>query len=480
MSRSARLSMSRGAALSLVRLISGVIRVKVVALALGVGGVGIFSLAQQVNITAVSVVGLGLAVPIINLGRPSIAAARFADAGQVAGSALAILALNIAVLILAGLIAGPSLMQSYGQSDQWLLWALIAAIILGAAASSFWEGLSYLSDRFDIYTKAGIASALADMVCIAFGAWAYGLRGAVLALPAGPLALFLAYALLLRRDRIAREVLGKLSFSIAQLPHLMTYSAMMFGAGALINVGLTATRAEVVTTTGAAANGYLQTITSLSGYLLSFVTTGFYGHLHAQAAAEGDTPQVRAELKNALRLGLLISFTGCGAAVALADYLIPLFFSGEFRPAAQLMIAYMPGEFCYQALILLMGYQLTVSRRRRYLGWGLGYIGILFAIAMAAIPSTGAWGYVGAHVVASAAMLSIAGFTCRRTGQIDPSLVRLLLGLFGTLVVVSGVISYGHSHGLARSTALVGLLPFAISGLILAKELLGAFRSSSR
>jgi len=359
MSRSAKLNMSRGAVLSMVRLASGIIRVKVVALALGVGGVGIFALAQQVSITAVSLVGLGLATPIINLGRPSVARARYSDAGEVAGSALAILALNITILILVGLIAGPGLMQSYGQSDQWLLWALVAAIILGAAASTFWEGMSFLSDRFDIYTKAGIASALADLVFIASGAWAYGLRGAVLALPMGPLVLFAAYALLLRRDPIAREVLGRLSFSLARLRPLLTYSAMMFGAGAVTSIGLTAARAEVVTTAGAAANGYLQAITSLSGYLLSFLTTGFYGHLYARAAAEGDTPQVRAELKSVLRLGLLISFTGCGAAIALAGYLIPLFYSGQFRPAIGLMIAYMPGEYCYQALILLVGYQLA-------------------------------------------------------------------------------------------------------------------------
>ena len=58
MSRSANLSMSRGAALSLARLVSGIVRVKIVALALGVGGVGIFALALQVNVTAVSLVSM--------------------------------------------------------------------------------------------------------------------------------------------------------------------------------------------------------------------------------------------------------------------------------------------------------------------------------------------------------------------------------------------------------------------------------------
>jgi len=71
-------------------------------------------------------------------------------------------------------------------------------------------------------------------------------------------------------------------------------------------------------------------------------------------------------------------------------------------------------------------------------------------------------------------MLGVAAFTCRRTGQIDRSLMRLILGLLATLAAVSAVLSFGDSHGLARSTALLGLVPFAISGLILARDLSGA------
>jgi len=465
--------MSRGAALSLVRLISGVIRVKVVALALGVGGVGIFSLAQQVNITAVSVVGLGLAVPIINLGRPSIAAARFADAGQVAGSALAILALNIAVLIVAGLIAGPSLMQSYGQSDQWLLWALIAAIILGAAASSFWEGLSYLSDRFDIYTKAGIASALADMVFIAFGAWAYGLRGAVLALPAGPLVLFLAYALLLRRDRLAQPVLRNLTFSASQLPRLLSYSAMMFAAVALTNVGLTVARTSVLLSAGPAANGGLQTATSLSAYILAFVTTGFWGHLHARAAADGDTAEVRAELHHALDRGLLMSFTGCGLAIVLADYLLPLFFSSQFISAASLLAVYMPGEFCFQFLTLLISYQLTVSLRRRYLAWSLAYVALLVPIALASIPRFGSMGFVAGHATGSIIALGLAGFLCWKRGQVRCSLILRAAMLLSILIGTSVFMLLLRDR--IGPWSLLAVLPFVASGARVSWQLLQGF-----
>jgi O-antigen/teichoic acid export membrane protein len=245
---------------------------------------------------------------------------------------------------------------------------------------------------------------------------------------------------------------------------------MMFGAGALINIGLTAARAKVLVEAGAAANGYLQTVTSMSAYILSFVTSGFYGHLHARAAAAGDTPEVREELNKALRLALIMIFTGCGAAAMLAEYIIPLFFSGEFRPAADLMIAYMPGELCYQLLVLLMGYQLTISRRRRYLAWGLGYIGMMTAIAMIAIPELGAAGYVLAHVAASLLMLCVATFISYRTGQVTASMVGSIAALAILLALMAAMLLYPPG-GLRWLAQLILLVPVALTGVVTLKAL---------
>jgi len=482
-SKSASTSLAAGAALSAARLLSGLIRVKVIALAIGVAGVGVFSLVQQVNLTAMSLVGMSLAVPIINLGRPSVAAGKSAEAGQVAGTALAILAVNIVLLLLLTLFLGRGavLRIGHGELDPVLLWPLVAAIILGAAASTFWEGLSYLSDRFDVYTRAAIVSAFADMLCVGAAAWMYGLRGAIIALPAGPLVLFAFYALLLRRDPIAREVVRNLSFSAAQLPRLLTYSAMMFAAVALTNVGLTAARTAVLVHVGAAANGNLQVATSLSAYILAFVTTGFWGHLHARAAAAGDTAEVREELNHALEGGLLMAFTGCGLAAVLADYLVPLFYSSQFRDAVPLVIAYMPGELCFQFLTLLISYQLTVSMRRRYLAWSLGYVGLLVLVAAVAVPRYGAAGYVAGHVAASAIMAAVAAYLCLVRGQIRVWLVLRAALLIGVLALTSAALLYFRDA--PAPWRMLALIPFLISGAIVSWQMLqgvGLVRRTSR
>jgi O-antigen/teichoic acid export membrane protein len=476
-SRSAGKSMASAGVLSAARLITGVIRVKVVALALGVGGVGIFSLLQQVNLTGISLVTMSLAVPIINLGRPRVKDGTPEAAGRVAGTALALVALNALILIVVAAVAGGDLFRRIGTGalEPLLLWALVLSILFGAMASSFWEGMSFLADRFDIYVRAGIASTLVDVLCVAGGAWLYGLRGAVIAMPLGAVVLFGSYALLLRHDPIARQVLKNLSLSTRELPRILGYSAMMFAAVALTNVGLTAVRAKVLLEAGASANGYLQTVTSLAAYTLAFVTTGFWGHMHARGAAEGDTPEVRAELHQALRLGVLISFTGCGAAVVLADYLIPLFFAPRFAPAAPLMVTYMPGELCYQLLYLLTAYQLTINRRRRYLAWSLGYIGLLAGAGAAAIPRYGAAGYVAAHIAAAVTMLVVAGFICWRSGQVPLKLLAMAGSLAALLAVMSALLIWLHLHGPVGPVVLLGLIPVGVTGAIAAKELLGGF-----
>jgi len=481
MSRSANLSMSRGAALSLARLVSGIVRVKIVALALGVGGVGIFALALQVNVTAVSLVSMSLAVPIINLGRPRVVAGDFGRTGEIAGTALAILAINVGVLLLASaLLGGPLILWiGQGQLDPTLLWPLVAAVILGALASSFWEGITYLSDRFDVYAKAGIASAIADMLFVAVGAWTHGLRGAIIALPAGPLVLLSSYALLLRRDRLARPVLTRLAISADQFPPLLTYSAMMFGAVALTNLGLTTARAAVLFYGGPSANGGLQTATSLSAYILAFVTTGFWGHLHARAAASGDTEEVRNELHHALDRGLLMAFTGCGLAMVLADYLLPLFFSRQFSSAAPLLIAYMPGEFCFQFLTLLISYQLTVSLRRRYLGWSITYIALLVAIALLAVPRFGAPGFVAGHVAGSALTLGLAVSLCWKKGQLNMPLI--LRGLIYLSILVGTAAFMLTLRDKVGAWSLLALIPFVASGALVSWQLaqgLGIIRHS--
>jgi PST family polysaccharide transporter len=457
-----------GGALSLARLLSGLVRVKVLALALGVEGVGVYAILLQLYLTGVAAVSMSLAVPIINLGRPKLAAGEIADAGSIAGTALAVVSINAVLLIVLAAAFGEALFGQLGigATAHGFVWPVAVAIVIGACSGAFWEGMSFLCDRFDIYVRVGMIGAVADMLLVAGAAALFGLKGAVYAMPVGISTMFIAYAIYFRRDPTARQVLHNLSAKLSLLPQLFAYSAMMFLSIALTNAGLTYLRSRVLVEAGATANGYLQTVTSMSAYLLAFVMTGFWGHLHARAAAEGDTPGVRQELAKSLDLGLLISFTGCGVAAVTAPFIIPLFYSPEFTGAADQLIAYMPGELCFQLLSMMIAYQLTVSLRRVYLTLNLGYIALLVAIGTVLIPIIGGIGYVAAHVTASLLMLGAAGLFGWFRGQGSGRFLATAATMVASLGALSGALLYGRQAGYPPAYFLPALLPFGVSGIV--------------
>src|SRR5439155_6854714 len=164
-------------------------------------------------------------------------------------------------------------------------------------------------------------------------------------------------------------------------------------------------------------------------------------------------------------------FTGCGTAVVLADYLIPLFFARQFIAATPLRIAYMPGELCYQLLYLLTSYQLTISRRRRYLAWNVGYVGLLTAVGIVLIPHYGALGYVAAHVSAAVIILAIAATVCWRSGQLPPRILAMAGALAAGLAAMSALLIWLHAHKTVGPIELFGLVPVGVTGAMAAREL---------
>src|SRR5258706_12262416 len=96
MKRLALRNMASGGALSAVRLAMGVVKIKIVALWLGVAGGGLFSLLAQAGITRTALVSMSLAAPMINIGRRPVPAEAYRPAGRVAGTLLSGLPVNTA------------------------------------------------------------------------------------------------------------------------------------------------------------------------------------------------------------------------------------------------------------------------------------------------------------------------------------------------------------------------------------------------
>ena len=138
------------------------------------------------------------------------------------------------------------------------------------------------------------------------------------------------------------------------------------------------------------------------------------------------------------------------------------------------MIAYMPGELCYQLLFLLTAYQLTISRRRRYFAWSAGYVLLLTFVGYLAIPPFGPLGYVGAHVSAAVLMLCATAAICWHTGHVRASFVSLAVVLVGLMALLSAGSFYLLDHPEAEAWRLIGLVPVGVTAAIAARDCLAA------
>ena len=392
----------QGGGLSLVKLVTGLAKIKVLAALLGVEGLGLLSLALQFQATAVGLVSMSLAVGVINIGRPLWVRDDAEAAGAVLGTALSIVAIN-ALLFLAAFALfqyafDGAVISSFEAHGPGLLWLIALAAVVVSFANVLWEGLSFLVDRFDVYVRTNIVASFFDAILFSGGAWLFGLKGALVASLFSSLSLFAIYTVFSARAPAVRRILVQIGVARHWVRPLFSYSVLMLTTTAVGLACMFFARAYLTATSGEAANGYLQVVTALAAYMLPFVMTGVWGHLHPTAAASGDSEIARLELRRTLVASMRLASAGCVAVVVGAPLLVQLVYSSAFLAARQYIPVYFAGELCF-ILVSVMGvYLLAVGKKWAYfIGYTLYHATLLGGVVWLA-ESAGPWAYVIAHM----------------------------------------------------------------------------------
>jgi O-antigen/teichoic acid export membrane protein len=399
----------QGAGLSAVKLASGLVKIKALALLLGVSGVGTLSLALQFQQTIIYFVSMSLGVGVINLGRPRLVAGDPAGADRILGTALGVVAINATAFLVAfAAFYGP--LSRLVRPDGGVppdMWPVAFAAVIGSFTPVIWEGLAFASDRFDLYVKANIAGAVLDAVLFIAATALFGLQGAVAATVISAALLFTVNAMLI--VPVARKVglLRRPSFDLRDVGPALSVGATTLVALGAVSAAQFGARSYVAATAGTTANGYLQVSTALAAYLAPFVTNGVWGHLHPIAAAEGDNERARTELRAILGHCVRLAVAGALGAVIVAPILVPLAYTHSFAPAAGYLPVYFCGEIFFLTSQVGLVYLLGVSARYRFIALNLIYAGALIAgtiFTHQVMHLTGAWPYVAAHAGAATAM----------------------------------------------------------------------------
>lgn len=448
-----------GGFLGVLRLGVGFVRVKFLALMVGIAGVGLMAQANQFYLFSLSVITLSMAAGIINRIRaPGRLNNRHLQA-QTQGTALVtILALIFIFLIIVIIFQNSIINQAFrgSLSFKQFIPALIG-LPFAAIASGYFEGIYFSRDRYDLYIKSSAWASIIEIFSYITLVSLYGLQGALVALGLSGIILFVSFSIHLKKLNEKLTTLISFHFNWTELYEILKYCvAVISGAGVGYFVILWL-RGDVLQFLGPSGNGLLQPALALSAYTLPLITNGIWGHLHPEGSKSGDTSAARVELSKVL---LMVLFLSAGASITLltfCDTIIWLAFSKEFVQSRILFPYQFTADFFYHIFYVLSVYFLSTSRLKNYIFLWLTYFSILFFSVKILMPLLGITAYSLGHFISSFTMGGFALLWMIRLNAVSKKIAWHFFILL-SLVTLCALAHYSNTNFyLKNSIWLVGV-----------------------
>lgn len=401
---------------SLVNIVIGVAKVKVLAVLLGPAGIGLMGLLQNVMAVASSVAGCG-----VHTSGVRQLAANPEDANTTALVRRSLLS-AIALLGVAGLLGVWLLRASisrwvfdddiYAREVGWLGFGVLLTLIAGAHTAVL-QGLRRVDDLAKVSILSAIVGALTGVATVYW----LGRDGVVWFVLLAPAANALVAYIFARRVPLANAAWDNRAVR-GQWRSMLQLGVPLMAAGLVMLLTQLAARAIVLREFGLEASGLFQAAWAISmiyvGLVLNALATDYYPRLSSDI---GDPARATAIVHEQVEMTLLLAAPALMAMITLAPWVTRLLYSDDFGPAADILrwqavgdvlkVASAPVVFVFLASGrggLAIGVQLAWSAA--YLGAlllglpGLGLVstGVSFAVAFAAyylIVATAAYGLIG-------------------------------------------------------------------------------------
>jgi PST family polysaccharide transporter len=425
---------------SVATVVAAILRAKILAHWLGPEGTGV--LAQLASLTAVL-------VPLGTLGVGNGLVTMIADA-RAKGDDARVRAIERTALTLAWLVGGSlaifailaSPMLANGiYHDGGFAWAVILGGItvpLSAVASL---RISILQGHQAVRAMAGLNFVIAasGIVTIIPLAYFYGVRGAVAQL------VVIAAIYAWWSGRLVKPLLPSRAVPApARAPRIdraLVRPLLRFGASALL-VGLSSTltllilRSILVQKLGLGPNGIYQVCVGVSGLLMPTILNAITATVWPEIASQATDADAAPSMRSAVRLTFLLTTGFCAGILIGAPIWVPLFYSGKFLPALDLLPLQFLGDY-FRAAAWMFGIWLVPRNRLKpWVAFDLVYGVTLLLAFILLVDRIGlksvVIGYVLAHVTHAVLHYALAR---RALGfRLGPDNRRLLLASLALLV----------------------------------------------
>ena len=330
---------------SAATVVAAIARAKVLAFVLGPGGTGLLAQLSALTSMLVPLATLGLGNGVTAM----IATARArGDTGLVARVRSTALTLTwIVGLTLAALtaLASPWLAQALYHDGRWTWVVLLGAATIPLSAIASLR-VSILQGYEAVKAMAGLNGiiALASVVTIVPLAWFLKLPGAVSQLVIVAAVYVLASGLMVRRNApVDSSVQTRIDRGL--LRPLLRYGSSALLVGLASTLTLLILRSVLVSRLGLEPNGVYQVCVGISGLYMPLILNSITAVVWPQIAAQRTDEETTATMRQSLRLGLLLMTGAAGGMLAGAPIWIPLFYSGRFLPALDLLPFQFLGDY---------------------------------------------------------------------------------------------------------------------------------------
>lgn len=324
---------------SLINILIGLLRMKLVAVLLGPAGVGLIGLLNNLMSAGATFAAVGVG----NSGTRQIAEAnQLGDSDELAIAKVSLFWCSACLAIAGGLLfymlrapLAEWLLDDKSLADQvgWLSVGVVLLVVAGSQRALL-TGLRRIGDIAKMTILASVVSTVAGLVSL----YVLGDSGIILFVLSVPLA-----TLLVSTFYVGNQ--GRVKFRFVQLKAFMKHGSVLIRlgagfmvAGAAILLGQLAVRAIIQNELGETSLGYFQAAWSISmtyiGFVLAAMGTDYFPRL---TDVIKDHSAARELVNHQTEVALLLAGPVLIAMLAFTPWVIQVLYTNEFMPASSIL-----------------------------------------------------------------------------------------------------------------------------------------------
>ena len=434
---------------SVINMVIGIVKVKVLAVLLGPAGIGLMGLYQNIMGVASTLAGCGIGSSGV---RQLAASADEAETLSIVRRALWLgnLMLGIAGMAILWLLREPVAQWVFGDSVHasevgWLGVGLLLTLIAGSQTALL-QGLR----RIDDLARVSILSALVAASVGILAVYLLGKDGVLWFVLTAPAVNFLVasyYAARLPRPQAPYDLAAIQQQWLAMLK----LGIPLMSAGLLTLITQLAVRSIVLRELGLDASGYFQAAWAISmtyvGFVLNAMAMDYFPRL---TAAISDHERARKLVNEQAEMALLLAGPVLMAMITFAPWVIHLLYAQSFSPAAEILRWQVLGDILKVASVPIVFIFLATGHGGVAIGiqliWSAAYLGTVvlgireYGLVMAGV---GFWvAYLIYYVVVAIVANKLIGFKPTQRNWHFTLLLLLAGGIIMFLAAQSATAGY--------------------------------------